>query len=188
MSIKLAVVMRRERIDNPWQTHKWVLDEVLLDVGQFGQTQSTQHPSDLPLIDVDGIRGRCVLRDEQQERWLYTGFEIDLFPDEAEGYYLTVQSPNPCWFVMWRLEELDGFSELHALPRRVVVSYHEAGRMSDGGETVDLYPLDSTILEWLKEFVQENYKPEPKRKQRPISFDGANRPASKISGEGGNHG
>lgn len=193
MSIRLAVVMRKERINNPWQTHQWVLDEVLLDVGQFpGVSSAGGYSSSFPVINLDEIQGRCVFNDdsnqESEQRWLFTGFELDLFVDEAEGYYLNVESPTPCWFVMWRLEELEGFDELHAVPRRVVLSYHEAGRMSDGGETVDLYPLDATILEYLKEFVTHNYKPEPKRKQRPVSFEGAHRPAWKDGQKGGGHG
>jgi hypothetical protein len=176
MPIKLAVAMRRERINNPWQTHRWVLDEVLLDVGQFSAQEKV---NDLPQISIDEIQGRCILKDDDNERWIYTGFSLDLFVDEAEGYYLNVNAPNPCWFVMWRLEEVEGFDEVCAIPRRVVLSYNEAGRMSDGGETVDPYPFDATMLQWLKDFVEQHYKPEPKRKQRPVSFDGAQRPASK---------
>lgn len=183
MSIKLAVAMRKERIDHPWQTHRWVLDEVLLDVGQFSSQVGSQG---LATLTIDEIQGRCILKDEDAERWIYTGFKLDLFVDEAEGYYLNVNAPNPCWFVMWRLEEMEGFDELCAIPRRVVLSYNEAGRMSDGGETVDPYPLDPTILQWLKDFVEQHYKPEPKRKQRPVSFEGAHRPGAK--GGGRDHG
>lgn len=183
MSMKLAVAMRRERIDHPWQTHRWVLDEVLLDIGQFAsKDHKSGQAQELPEISIDEIQGRCVLKDEDNERWIYQGFKLDLFVDEAEGYYLNVNAPNPCWFVMWRLEEIEGFDEVCAIPRRVVLSYNEAGRMSDGGETVDPYPLDSTILQWLKDFVEQHYKPEPKRKQRPVSFEGAHRPASKRGG------
>jgi len=35
MKLKLAVVMRKEFIDNPWQSYRWVLDEVVYDIGQF---------------------------------------------------------------------------------------------------------------------------------------------------------
>jgi hypothetical protein len=175
MPIQLAVVMRRDRIDHPWQMHRWALDEVLLDVGQFERSL----PNGLPRIDIDDIHGQCVLKDADNERWIYTGFKLDLFVDEAEGYYLNVNAPKPCWFVMWRQEEMDSFEEICAIPRRVVLSYNEAGRMSDGGETVDTYPVDATILQWMKDFVDQHYKPEPKRKHRPMSFEGAHRPASK---------
>lgn len=35
MSLQLAVAMRQEVIDKPWQKSRWVLDEVLVDLGQF---------------------------------------------------------------------------------------------------------------------------------------------------------
>jgi hypothetical protein len=88
---------------------------------------------------------------------------------------------------MWRLEEdieryIDAQSielaksELTiAVPHRISVSYNEAGRLLDGGESVDNIPLSSEHASWLQEYVNENYRPEPKKRHRPESFKGANR-------------
>jgi hypothetical protein len=151
MKLQLAVVMRKDFIDNPWQSYRWVLDEVVYDVGQFAHKKPDHILSDRPAM--------CMRSDETTERWLYTGFEIQLYKDEAEGYYLNSTSTHPAWFVMWRLED------------------HPNG----GGETVENVPLDSDTAQWLSDFVMENYKPEPKKRARPASFKGAHRPKDEAS-------
>jgi hypothetical protein len=44
----------------------------------------------------------------QTWRWLYPGFRVELFRDDAEGYYLNVSTPAPCWFVLWRCKSSGG--------------------------------------------------------------------------------
>ena len=177
--MRFAVLMRKQNIDNPWISYRWVPQEVLPDFGQF-QSQDTES---------EKISGQFLGRDVEGESWLFTGFELSLFPDEAEGYYLNVSSPAPCWFVMWRLEEdferyLDEQSSSlakadsnFAVPHRICVSYNEAARLLDGGETVDTIPMSEEHASWLQEYVDEHYRPEPKKRHRPASFKGADRPA-----------
>jgi hypothetical protein len=169
MSIQLAVVMRHQPIDNPWITHQWVLEEVSVDMGQFA-TVTIQEA-----FSVDQIRAYRLSDNQQGRRWLYTGFNLDVFVDEAEGYFLNVSSEKPCWFVMWRLEEVSSLEEVVAVPHRVMLSYNEAARLLDGGEQVDQITLDPLILESLQQFVAENYRPQVKKRHRPESFKGANR-------------
>jgi hypothetical protein len=123
------------------------------------------------------------------ESWLFTGFELNLFLDEAEGYYLNVSATTPCWFVMWRLEEdIDRFIDQQSLslvqaesaiavPHRICVSYNEAARLLDGGESVDTITMSDEHAAWLQEYVNENYRPEPKKRHKPASFKGAERSA-----------
>ena len=177
--MRFAVLMRKQNIDNPWISYRWVPQEVLPDFGQF-QSQDTESGK---------ISGQFLGRDAEGESWLFTGFELSLFPDEAEGYYLNVSSPAPCWFVMWRLEEdferyLDEQSSSlakadsnFAVPHRICVSYNEAARLLDGGESVDTIPMSEEHASWLQEYVDEHYRPEPKKRHRPASFKGADRPA-----------
>jgi len=40
----------------------------------------------------------------------------------------------------------------------------------DAQEKVDNTPLQSELREWLQAFTDEHYKPEPKRRKRPASF------------------
>ena len=89
--MRFAVMMRKQNIDNPWISFKWVLQEVLPDFGQFEAKQGNQ------------IVGQFLGRDADGESWLFTGYELNLFPDEAEGYYLNLSATQPCWFVMWQI-------------------------------------------------------------------------------------
>lgn len=175
--MRFAVLMRKQFVDNPWISYRWAPQEVLPDFGQFNNASA----------DEGKIVGQFLGRDDQGESWLFTGYELNLFPDEGEGYYLNLSAAQPCWFVMWRLEEdLERYidaqsielakSELTiAVPHRICVSYNEAGRLLDGGESVDNVPLSLEHASWLQEYVNEHYRPEPKKRHRPESFKGANR-------------
>lgn len=175
--MRFAVLMRKQFVDNPWISYRWEPREVLPDFGEFNNASA----------DEGKIIGQFLGRDDQGESWLFTGYELNLFPDEAEGYYLNLSAPQPCWFVMWRLEEdIERYIDTQsielakseitiAVPHRISVSYNEAGRLLDGGESVDNIPLSSEHASWLQEYVNEHYRPEPKKRHRPESFKGANR-------------
>jgi hypothetical protein len=175
--MRFAVLMRKQNIDNPWVSYRWAPLEVLPDLGQFSSKQS------------NAISGQFLGRDAEGESWLFTGYELDLFPDEAEGYYLNVSATTPSWFVMWRLEEdieryvdeqsleLAKAESSFAVPHRICVSYNEAARLLDGGESVDTVPMSEQHASWLQEYVNDNYRPEPKKRHKPASFKGAERPA-----------
>jgi hypothetical protein len=176
-SIEVAVVMRRERIDNKWQPWRWVLADVVAQEEGFG------------------AEPRMLLKTDSEERWLHPGFLVELFRDDAEGYYLNATTPAPCWFVLWRMEEEATLGE-EPMPRPVMVSlsYHDAGRWLDAQETVEQVPAPAHVIEWLQAFIDEHYQPEPKRRKRPESFkplqDRFGNPASvtteKKFGGGGN--
>jgi hypothetical protein len=153
--IDVAVVMRRERIDNRWQPWRWQLDEVLLQQDGFGTEPRLLHKSDA------------------DERWLFPAFRVELFRDDAEGYYLNVTTPAPCWFVMWRMEEEASLAdEPLARPLAVSLSYHDAGRWLDAQETVEQVPASADIVDWMRAFADEHYVVETKRRKRPESFKG----------------
>lgn len=174
--MKFAVVMRKQKIDNPWVDFRWAAKEVLPDYGQFSSCDAGEK-----------IRGQFLGRDDQGESWLFTGYELDLYPDDAEGYYLNVSATFPCWFVMWRMEEdfdqyiddqsksLIGSESSFPVPHRVDVSYNEAAHLIDSGETVDNIPMSDEHASWLQDFVNQHFRPEPKKRHKPASFKGANR-------------
>ena len=174
--MRFAVLMRKQNIDNPWVSYRWAPQEVLPDFGQFNSNHS------------NSISGQFLGRDADGESWLFTGYELDLFLDEAEGYYLNVSAKSPSWFVMWRLEEdveryvddqsiaLAKTEAAFAVPHRICVSYNEAARLLDGGESVDTVPMIDEHAAWLQEYVNDHYRPEPKKRHKPASFKGAQRP------------
>lgn len=167
-AINVAVVMQRTPLANRWQPWQWRPVELTVDV------------------PLPGATVRCLREDPDDTRWLFSGFDVRLYSDEAEGYFLNVDSPTPCWFVMWRLEESDG-AEI-AVPKQVTLSYNEAARLMDGGERVDTLPAGPEIVDHLRAFVQEHYRPEPKKKRRKPSFEGGAGVEQMARAEGKMHG
>ncbi len=156
-SIDVAVVMRKERVlgrASRWQTWRWVLAEVLTGELAAGNTP------------------HLLLKTDDEERWLHPGFKVQLFNDDAEGYYLNATTDHPCWFVFWRMQEeaQAGADEPMPVPQIVTLSYHEAGRWLDAQETVEQVPAPADIVQWLRAFVEDTHVQELKRRKRPESF------------------
>ena len=151
--VRVAVVMRRERIDNRWQPWRWSLADVVPHVAGFGS------------------HAQRLLKDDHEELWLHPGFLVELHLGDAEGYYLNATTEQPCFWVVWRMEEEAQLSdEPVAVPQIVTLSYHDAGRWLDAQETVEQLPAPTLIVRWLRAFVDQHLTLEPKRRQRPQSF------------------
>ena len=148
-SVRVAVLMEREHQPNRWEDWRHRIAEVLPDEGAFG------------------TEARLLRDDGKTASFLFPGFELELFKDEAEGYYLNLSAGTPVWFVMWRVDDEDP-SRAH--PEIVSLSYNEAGRWLDAQERVDNVPLHPQVRDWLQAYVDEHYRPEPKKRQRPASF------------------
>jgi hypothetical protein len=151
--LAVAVVMERTQLENNrWQSEKWE---------PIGVVPDTSEPGAAP---------RVLVEDNSRAQWLHPGFKLELFHDEAEGYFLNLNSPRPFVFVNWQEEEGAG------VPKSVTVSYNEAARQMDGGAQVDGVPMPLEWIPWLAEYVEKHYRPEPRKKRiRPPSFKGARR-------------
>ena len=145
----VAVVVERVALANRWASEKW----------QIGAVERDDSPLPVAVKLSDG---------PDATRWRFTGLRVELHVSESEGYFLNITAPEPKIFVMWRMLEPEciGADGLAARPELVTVSYNEAARLMDGGETVDALPLPPDVLAWMQPFVDANYKPEPKRKVR----------------------
>jgi hypothetical protein len=141
----VAVVMQRRQLDNRWQSEAWEPRSVIPSVEPKGAPRL--------LVEEGGV-----------QQWLHPGFEIVLHQDEAEGYYLNVSLPGARVFVLWRLDDDK------AVPLDVTASYNEGGRWLDGGHSVDGVAMPPEIFAWVGEFVERNYRPEPKKRIKPRSF------------------
>jgi len=148
-SIRVAVVIEREQAPNQWEAWRFRIAEVVADDGGFG---------DAP---------RLLRDDGKTAQFLHPGFDVTLYTDEAEGYYLNLSTGTPVWFVMWRVGDDDPSS---ARPELVTLSYNEAGRLLDAQERVDNVPLQGPARDWLAGFAEHHYKPEVKQRRRPQSF------------------
>lgn len=144
---KLSVILQREVSESRWETHRWTLYGVVPDVG--GEARII-------------VEGRDVLQR------LHPGFEVTLFRDEAEGYFLNVSSEEPSAFVSLRLDEASG----DPYPFQVTLSYNEAARWMDSAERVERAAVWPELAVWMGEWVEANYRPEPKKRRKPRSFEG----------------
>jgi Protein of unknown function (DUF3305) len=145
------VLMERIPLVNRWVSEQW-RPAAVVPVGEIVIEKRAAEPG-VPERVADGPAGTT---------WRFSGRTIELHPTEAEGYYLNITSDSPLVFIMWRSAE-DG-SEPAARVEVVTVSYNQAGRIMDGGERVDPVPMPEAILAWMRPFVAEHYKPEPRRK------------------------
>ena len=146
LRINVDIVMERVPLTNRWASEYWRPFAVV--------AASPERPRGVnapPVVDGSGTR------------WCYAGHEVELHPTEAEGYFLNLTSPAPSVFVMWRLDDA---ATPPAQPVLATVSYNHAGRLMDGGERVDRVAMPAEILDRMRPFVAEHYKPEPKRKVR----------------------
>ena len=147
----LAVVMQRRALNNRWQSEAWE---------PWSALESAEQGLPRKLVD----EGRLA-------QWLHPGLELTLHRDEAEGYYMNVSSNAPKIFVLWRmLEENEPNHGCAAVPVMITASYDEAGRWMDGGHSVDNVAMPAEIFAWVGEYVEKNYKPEPKKRAKPRSF------------------
>ena len=168
--LDVAVVMRRVKQDNRWQPFRWELADVVPQEATFGSEP------------------RRIFADEREERWLHPSMRVELYADDAEGYYLNATVDTPCWFVLWRMEETATVAE-EPIPRPevVTVSYHDAGRWLDAQETVEQVPAPPEVVTWMRDFAEAHYVPEPRRRKRPESFrrleDRFGNPASVSTGK-----
>ena len=135
--------MQRRPAQSRWADSLWELHGVLADPG--GETR---------LLREDGVNAQ----------WLHPGFELVLHKDELEGYYMNVSSGSPRVFVLWRMDEDRG------LPLQITASYDEGGRWMDGGNSVDSVTMPPQVFAWIGEYVEKNYRPEPRKRIKPRSF------------------
>ncbi|QJR11598.1 hypothetical protein DSM104443_02677 [Usitatibacter rugosus] len=146
-SVKVSVILERIAVESRWEDHQWRIAGVVPDVGG--------EPRDI------------VMHESLRQR-IFPGFELVLYKDEAEGYFLNSGSDDPSVFISLRKDEATG----EPYPFMATLSYNEAARRMDGGEQVERTSAWPDLAAWLSEYVAANYKPEPKRRQKPRSFKG----------------
>jgi len=146
-SQKLSVILERTVVESRWEDHRWQLVGVVPDIGG--------EPRDI------------VMHESLRQR-IFPGFEVTLYADEAEGYYLNSDSGDPSVFVSIRLDEATG----EPYPFQATLSYNEAARRMDGGESVERVSAWPELAAWMGAWVEANYRPEKKVRQKPRSFKG----------------
>jgi hypothetical protein len=144
-AFRLAVIMQKRLINNRWATEVWEPAAVLSDASSEGEPQQLAQP--------DGV-----------ERWVFRGLRLVLRREDAEGYYLNISTLEPRVFVMWQIEHGRGVAQ------RVSANYNDACTWMDAGENVDSVAMPPDVYAAVSDFTREHYRPEPKKRIRPRSF------------------
>ena len=137
-SMPIAVLMQRRTVQHRWADEAWEAVGVVPDRG------------DLPPVQV-------LSQSPERDYYLVSGLELELYPDENEGYYENCVAPESKVFVLWRME--NG----RAMPVRASVSYVEGTRMFDSGENADGVTMSAEIYAWLAGYLRAHYQPKPRR-------------------------
>jgi hypothetical protein len=137
-NLPIAVIMQRRTVTHLWTEDVWSAVAVVPDRGDLARVQT-------------------VNKTESREHYLVAGLQLELYPDENEGYFENWAAPEPKVFVMWRMQDE------RAMPTQASVSYGEGTRMFDSGETADGVPMPGEIYAWLAHYLQEHYQPRQQR-------------------------
>lgn len=149
--ILVAVEFERVAVASRWVDAKWQPSRVIAVEG----APDAADESAVERVDAAGAL----------ERWRFPAQVVELHPTEGEGYWLNLNSPDPRTFVMWRMREDPAIAPA-AYPVVVTLSYHQAARMTDGGEQVDSVPIDPRLRAVLEPYTALHYTPETRRKRK----------------------
>ncbi len=151
----VAVMMAHELVAvGQWQVPRWRVVGVLAGV---------------PEAADQAEEGRLVHDEGGMQQYLWSGFEIRLYRDATESYWLNLVGLQPSLFVVCREDQADG----SCVPLVVTANYDEAGAYMEADATVMAAPMPPEVYRWLEQYVVEHYRPvEGKSRRRDAWFGG----------------
>ena len=167
----VRIILERKEIDNIWQSHKWVVNDLI----PLNVSSGEGYP---PINDV---RIYPLLKDlkknDNHDNNLYVAdASIDLHRAEAEGYAENLQSSDPSVYIVLRDGDLiDSSVEKEDNPNNLVdihlaevsLSPYNIQDYEDCGEDrVEKVPLYGPIAELLEKFVNFHFHPEEFKKRK----------------------
>ena len=166
----VRLIIERQSIDNKWQSHRWVIhDLVPLEIS----TGDGLPPSN----DVHFQRLRQPSDNDAGDALFTAEASLDLHRAEAEAYAENLASSEPAIYVVLRHNEDEDCSvddEIDIHLAEISLSPYNIQDYEDCGEDqVEKLPLQGPIADFVKEFVEIHFKPEPfiKRKRDKARVD-----------------
>jgi hypothetical protein len=135
-------------------------------------TRAQRAPWHLPVWRLIGfVAGRGVTGARPQrrqvhagagkEQWLWTGLQVNLYPDCAESYWYNLVGRRPSLFLVCR-ENAAG----ELVPHAVTANYDEAGAHMETDDLVFSAPLPPELHVQMEAFVMQHYRPQPPKKRK----------------------
>lgn len=150
LSIPVGVVVARDKIDHPWQTHRWRAVSVFLDP-----------PS---IRDWRELR-----RDDRSVLYHAATLNLELFRKETTAYQVNLANGEPAIYVVLR-EDPDTDDDWPVEVHLVTASPFEAQSHGDVGlDSVESVAMPAQLVDIVHEFINEHHKDEAfvKRKRQP---------------------
>ena len=166
----VRVIFERQDIQNVWQSHRWVVHDLVpleLEAGDG-----------MPPINDVSLEPLRVETDDVETRALFSAeASLDLHRAEAEAYAENLASSEPAIYIVLRDNEVDNDrgSDVDVHLAELSLSPYNIQDIEDCGEDhVEKLPLQGPIADFVIEFVRIHYKPEPfkKRKRDKARVDG----------------
>lgn len=152
-SFPLAVVLeRRELKGNRWASWSWDI----VGVAAGAAVAQGEEPARVA-TDASGT-----------EQYLWPGFRVSLFSDEAESYYHNLMAPTASCYVVVREAETGERPE----PFLVTLSFDEANAYLEGDDSVYAVPMPPELYRWAEAFVLARYVPEQRKKRKRKDWKG----------------
>ena len=163
----VRVIVERQEIDNVWQPHRWVIHDLV----PLNRVAGDGTP---PINDIALTPLRT--GDEGLSMLFTADASLDLHHAEAEAYAENLASSDPAiYLVLRKNENSDDYEDVeadeNAADRHVAeisLSPYNIQDYEDCGEDqVEKLPLHGPIADFVKDFVDIHFKPEPfiKRKR-----------------------
>ena len=166
----VRLIIERQSIDHQWQSHRWVIhDLVPLELSAGGGLP--------PRNDVQFQRLRQPSDDGSGDLLFTAEASLDLHRAEAEAYAENLASSEPAIYAVLRHNEDEddsGDDDIDIHLAEISLSPYNIQDYEDCGEDqVEKLPLQGPIAEFVKEFVEIHFKPEPfiKRKRDKARID-----------------
>ena len=160
----VRLIIERQSIDNQWQSHRWVIHDLV----PLELSAGCGLP---PSNDVQFQRLRQPSNDDSGDLLFTAEASLDLHRAEAEAYAENLASSEPAIYAVLRHNEDEddsGDEEIDIHLAEISLSPYNIQDYEDCGEDqVEKLPLQGPIAEFVKEFVEIHFKPEPfvKRKR-----------------------
>ena len=160
----VRLIVERQSIDNQWQSYRWVIHDLV----PLELSAGCGLP---PSNDVQFQRLRQPSNDDSGDLLFTAEASLDLHRAEAEAYAENLASSEPAIYAVLRHNEDEddsGDGEIDIHLAEISLSPYNIQDYEDCGEDqVEKLPLQGPIAEFVKEFVEIHFKPEPfiKRKR-----------------------
>ena len=166
----VRVIFERQDIQNMWQSHRWVVHDLVPLELEAGDGMP-------PINDVRLEPLRVESPDMETKALFGAEASLDLHRAEAEAYAENLASSEPAIYIVLRDNEFDDDREANVdvhLAELSLSPYNIQDIEDCGEDQVEKLPLQGPIADFVREFVRIHFNPEPfkKRKRDKARVDG----------------